>query len=494
MSTRRRPSARLLASALALGAATLGLSACQCGALPRDKGPDPKQNAQVRRPTGGYDPRNIPPAPDHPPELACAPEPADAGPPTLAGRPLTWLEPLPPGTELVAWPLDAQHVLLALRHDYAAPDRPRPAGVLWRVACAAPEQREVFVEREGADFGYAAPRADASALYFSDADGVGLLDLSTRQVSRITTAPMAGDDCWAAAGGDGETRLRELVVALVSNGADTELVLHRGGPCGFEGDWRAREVRIAFPADPTRRAEREPHPVSAVAAGPEGALWVADAGRCDEPGVVDPQTRGAVWRSDDGGRSWRRVPVQGDDGRLQTAAREVAADAHRPGHALALGAVCRDGGRGVFGGELFATRDGGDRWTRVPSPAGTEGSNPATRLSDVTLVDGRLDHVLARTEAGERFETRDLGAHWTALGQGPALGGDGTLVTVGADQYRATPDGLWWHEADEARRVFPPTTTPSATPPATPQATPPATPLATPPEPRPEAARPEAAP
>jgi len=149
-------------------------------------------------------------------------------------------------------------------------------------------------------------------------------------------------------------------------------------------------------------------------------------------------TEGSLWRSEDGGRSWRV-------GRLRTRA--------------TLSAVAFRGLDGYIVGEagiLFATRDGGISWRRVR--LGTDWD-----LDAVCLAGDAVQYVAG--EGGRLFKTIDEGRTWAALPApavkrltamafrdqrlGYAVGTGGVIPHVLGDPVHERPGRLYlrgrWH-------------------------------------------------
>ncbi|PKN57784.1 MAG: hypothetical protein CVU56_09320, partial [Deltaproteobacteria bacterium HGW-Deltaproteobacteria-14] len=178
---------------------------------------------------------------------------------------------------LAVWPGGDDAALVALLRDWFAPGGPPGEGILWRVPCERPGETEPFLRRPGADFAHGAISPDGWTLYFSDARGIGALDLGTRAVTPLTAPGSAWDGCWKP-----DAELRDLALSLSRDGR--QLAFARGGPCGAEGSWLAHPWTLLEPLTPERRQARPRRPLSAVAAVPPATLWLADGGACDEPG------------------------------------------------------------------------------------------------------------------------------------------------------------------------------------------------------------------
>lgn len=337
------------------------------------------------------------------------------------------------------------HVLIAFARPWFVARGADPDGALWRVPCADPAEAEALAQRDGADFAQAALAPDGWTLYFSDAAGLAALDLGTREVTVLTDPPPADESCWSGP----ETPQRDLVLAVSADGL--QLSFARGGPCGYEADWVGRPWVLLDPADPVRRRARARHPIAALARAGE-SVWLSDGGACDEPGVVAPATRGAVWRSDDRGATWARVQVAAGDVGLRTHARAILTDPGHPERLLVHGARCRVAGEDV-GGQLFASDDGGATWRHAPLPDGE------TAVA-VVAVNGRLDQLIAWVPGERRFVSDDLGRTFSPLDpREPPVAPKVAPLQLGELALSPQDDGLYARRGPGSRpeRVFPPT-------------------------------------
>jgi hypothetical protein len=341
---------------------------------------------------------------------------------------------------LASWPLDAGHVLVAV----APLDPPRPGaahpqeGTLWRVSCED-AGHEVFLRREGASFGAAAPTLDGGKLYFSDAQGVGLLRLSDKQVEAVTTATRVEEPCEGAAHTGGTQR--DVVVGLSANGQ--RLTFQRGAFCAPGGVWSARELVVDQPDDPEKRAVLAPTPVASVAVEPTTrTVWLADAGRCDLPGVQDPQTVGALWASTDQGQTWKQRPILEGGKPILTAPRLVLTDRARAGHMLVYTARCQRGEE-ILGGSVLRSTDHGRTWTRIGLPPNWRIRPEGQRLLGVAALEGDVDHLVIWISERERRETRDGGQTWENAEAAPLPSDQGRFAQLGRYLYRATREGLF---------------------------------------------------
>ncbi|MGM0576695.1 MAG: WD40/YVTN/BNR-like repeat-containing protein [Myxococcota bacterium] len=355
--------------------------------------------------------------------------------------------------DLVTWAPGEGTRLVAFRPDPADPPRPEADDVLWRVTCRPDPRATVLVTRPGASFGWAALDPGGRLLYFTDEAGVSALDTDTRRIRTVTEAPRVPEDCWAAARGGERPLAEDRVVGY--DASRRELIVHRGGACGYEGDRVAREIRVRHPSDPSRREIRTPHPVATVAVDARGRLWLGDAGRCDEPGVTDPSTPGVTWRSDDGGDTWTRVPVRASEHPMVTAAAAVFADPGRPGSLIVYSALCESRGA-ILGGSVYLSHDGGRAWRLLDLPEALRDS-PASvgqGLAGAAMPGRGADTLVVWSEAGDAWVTPDEGVTWLPhSGDVPPMPSE--EVVLDGVRFRPTDEGLLRVRGDEAERVFP---------------------------------------
>jgi len=381
-------------------------------------------------PTPGADGADAGPA-----ALACVPSTSEMGELLIDGRPTGKLVGDGP-VKVIGWPDSTKSILVAVVHDYLRPWPAAAGGELLRVGCGAPATVEVFTTREGADFGNARLDGTVGMLYFTDANGVGALNLRSGEVLAVTRAPTVASDCWQYDAGT-PIRLRDVVVDLVDG---STLVVHRGGPCGFEGDWVSQELRFTLLGLAAAPEPSQPHPVSTVVASEGGRVWLGDAGRCDEPGVRDLQTEGSVWRSEDDGNTWRRLSVRDDAHRMHTAAAQILVDPNDAGRVLVRSAVCNSAAA-QQGGFLFLTRDDGATWQRMELPeAVVEGGQAGHGIRAVSH-EGSLDRLTLWTADGRAFRSDDAGATWRELppSEPPAPANEARSARY---SFEATSDGL----------------------------------------------------
>lgn len=121
---------------------------------------------------------------------------------------------------------------------------------------------------------------------------------------------------------------------------------------------------------------------------------------------------GGLWRSDDDGGSWRPIGA----GLANLAVNALAIDARTPDVMYAgtgegyLREDVRGTGLPLRGSGIFATRDGGDTWQRLPSTT----SEDFLWVNDLELGTGDSRRVYAATRSGV-WRSLDAGATWSPL-------------------------------------------------------------------------------
>ena len=230
--------------------------------------------------------------------------------------------------------------------------------------------------------------------------------------------------------------------------------------------WATGERSVVRSGDGGRHwtASRLPVP------GPCGALAVADRRLVFAGGAG-----GALCRSANGGRTWRRLGygprsawsdalVAG--GEVWTAGaggallRSDAAGASRILQTVADGAdlsgVARAGARGwVVGGDgaVATSVDGGSTWATLPAPAAADLTAVAAPTSQTVVLAGKAGTLLASTDAGVSWRqsgvtTDDLLCLAFASGTHGWAGGGATFGETRAEVFRTLDGGLTWDEAD----------------------------------------------
>ena len=415
---------------------------------------DADEQAPVASPSAEA-PSAVHSAPKRAPQVpTCSPTVGDEGEVTVAGLSVGLKVPTP--DTLVTLGAGAGRILLARRA--TSPGPPATAeGRLYEAHCAGMPPPRLALERPGADFGSAVEAPDGRALYFTDATGAWALPLGDRQLTptRLTTPPALDEGCWRA--GDEAARAARRDVVRAVDPDTGALLLERGAPCGYGGTWVSTPVWLMDPADPANSPLVPVHQASTVAADAAGRLWLGDAGRCHEPGPRDDQTPGAIFRSDDAGVSWRRVPVVAVDAAMSTPAAVIRADAKRKGYLVVLSARCTSAA-GTYGGQLYATRDSGATWQRLvlPREAGLP-SEEGPSFTDVARVAGSVDRLHVWGEGDQVWRTNSSGLRWKrgVADVPPAPPRD--MAKLGGAIFQATPRGLVRVAADGKETVVFPT-------------------------------------
>ena len=350
---------------------------------------------------------------------------------------------------LSVYPWKDGAVLVALKHDWSGSNTDEePEGKVWEVPCERPADKRVFVEVEGADFGHGAMAHRAGVLYFTSKEGVAALDLESKKWRGVTSPPQLPRSCWKSAAAP----RRAMDIVATGKVSGKKLVFHRGGPCGARGAWTLSEHHLIDPLGTKDRRLRRPRPVSAVALDKSGAVWLGDAGRCDVPGVVDTQTPGVVFVSEDQGQKWsqRRVKAKGRD--ATTAIKTIITDPEEVGSLLVLTARCSTP-TGPTGGAVYRSDNAGRSWSRLKLPAQlSEGAHA------VDVVGKGLDHLLVWGGSTQRHETKNGGLSWEKLSPGRSPQSQGRLVKNAEWIFRTSSNGLVRKDVKTKRleRCFPP--------------------------------------
>lgn len=349
------------------------------------------------------------------------------------------------------WPFDENHVLVSSFPVWDQQGGGHPGEVLWKVACADGHPTQ-FLHEEWADFGNAAVTPDGHYLYYTARAGVARLDLRTTESVQITVAPEnTGLDCWVE-----EVPTRDVVDRWDGD----QLVIRRGGPCGFEGDWEAWELRVDL--DPHNDSStRRPYPVSSLAVDLDERLWLGNGGRCNSPGVHDPASSGAVLRSSDRGDSWEVFELSGTDFQVIEGVQTVVADSTRSGHLVLLTSPCV-GSAAVYGGSVLTTGDGGGSWEllRLPDSSMFE-IDMGQGIGALEVLDGNTDHLRIwlpteyPLEHHEVWETEDSGESWHQVEWVKPPLPDQIEVAIGEDQFSTDPFGLVRNRAGRQQYVYP---------------------------------------
>lgn len=126
--------------------------------------------------------------------------------------------------------------------------------------------------------------------------------------------------------------------------------------------------------------------------------------RPDSPDIVYAGTQGGPYRSEDGGASWRALPLP--DG---------TSDEERVVWSLALHPVNPDTVfAGTQGTAVFRSDNGGESWTRlpVPLPPGAVVMNFPMRVIEVAVDPVKADEIYVALEVGGLVRSLDGGATW----------------------------------------------------------------------------------
>lgn len=359
---------------------------------------------------------------------------------------------LPPGSALRVHPYSTAEILVAVQPNPQMAGRALD-GRLWKVGCAAPHSHALLFKLDKADFGNAATSRDGEQLYFSSPQGIGALALSTLKWTQVTNPPSLKEHCGAGQGVSG----RAVDVVSAKRVSGNKLIFQRGGPCGEKGAWVTTEMHLTRPLEPAKRLLKVPQQVSTVAIGADGAIWIGDAGRCDQPGVLDPQTPGALWVSRDDGDAWTQRLIKVGKDAPQTAIRRIYADARGRGQLLAVSARCKVGDV-TRGGTIYQTRNNGRTWTRLNMPEGIESDTDDQGVHALEVVNGDLKRLRLWSSPSARWETEDGGRTWTQAPPRPTPRVSDRVAQNDAWSFRATSSGLLRKDLKtrRLRRVYPP--------------------------------------
>ena len=287
-------------------------------------------------------------------------------------------------------------------------------------------------------------------------------DLATGKVQRfVRTKVEAGDDCMQV------PEQRRVDIAPRWSADSARLWFTRGGFCGFEGDFVGKRM-VFVPATKRLLAAR---PVATVAVDANGVVYYGDAGPCEDHGSEAPSHPGWIFRSQDGGASFRHLevrfrPARDDEERVrvETPIDAILVDPSDPERLLVLSSICNNDARGSWGGDLLVTRDGGKSWRRL-GPLGrvSDGWDPYDGLgvTHVRAAAGGLTELTAWRGSKEAWRSEDGGRRWRRIRPTPALPEPAidvpvSLVTLGVERiheirrhpttpatlFAATSDGL----------------------------------------------------
>ncbi len=395
------------------------------------------------------------PAPERSNKLACKAQIDTDGKINVDGKP-TGLS-LKPGTQIKATPYTTASILVAARSNWRS-RQVTMDGRLWEVPCQKPQAHSEFFKLDGADFGNSALDRQGQTLYFTSTKGIGALTFESKAHKTVTTPPKLPQKCWD----DPDSPRLALDVVVGERVSGNKLIFRRGGPCGQSGAWTAKEMHLIRPLDEKRRELRSPQPVSTVARTADGTLWLGDAGRCTEPGVIDPQSPGVVWRSKDEGESWEQVEVGSKEEKANTAIRVLVADKKARGTLLAMSARCGTAVDKVKGGTLYLTRNGGRSWSPIKMPEGLTTQAPDLGIFAFEVFDDDLRKLRIWPQPNTRWETTDGGRTWKSVPPRPLPRKQSRVTSNDTWTFRATSNGLLRKDVRSKRlkRVFPVRPTP----------------------------------
>src|SRR4051794_979511 len=114
-----------------------------------------------------------------------------------------------------------------------------------------------------------------------------------------------------------------------------------------------------------------------------------------------------VRRSDDGGRTFRRLPWTASDARCTAGVAALAFPSATAGYLL------------LGNGNVLRSSDSGKTWSRRTAVPGTAATSEASRIAPTDLVFTAADTGFASTSGGDVFYTTDAGSTWTPVLQVP---------------------------------------------------------------------------
>jgi len=348
---------------------------------------------------------------------------------------------------VTVYPFDQDAILVGVKAGRASPDNPGD-GKLWKVPCSQADTATVAFEQKHADFGYGVVAPDRKRILFTGHDGIYALAIRDAAgepgphppAVKVVDVPEPGDGCWLHGEPAARSRSRNIVKGLTAD--RKSVVFERWTPCGYDGVWTGTELHLAN-VGTKDDLPVSPRPVATVAVDSRERVWLGDAGRCHEPGVIDVQTPGHIYLSRDKAESWKRIQVFADNGPMPTAAKFILTDAKQQGAAIVLASICNYK-VGKRGGYLYFTRSVGANWARIPIPEDVgvkvDGGYGATA---VEIVEGDIDKLIVWGRDGRAFRTRIGSGNWRpadGVGMPPMTGNQN--AQVGSFKLRATREGL----------------------------------------------------
>src|SRR3954452_25311211 len=126
----------------------------------------------------------------------------------------------------------------------------------------------------------------------------------------------------------------------------------------------------------------------------------------DQVRMISPDTVGGaggcpVRRSDDGGKTFRRLPWTANDARCTAGVAGLAFPSSAVGYLL------------LNNGNVLRSSDSGKTWSRRTAVPGTPATSEASRVDPTDLVFTSATTGFASTSGGDLFTTTDGGSTWT---------------------------------------------------------------------------------
>ena len=149
-----------------------------------------------------------------------------------------------------------------------------------------------------------------------------------------------------------------------------------------------------------------------------------------------------VRRSDDGGKTFRRLPWTASDARCTAGVSSLAFPSATVGYLL------------LGNGNVLRSSDSGKTWSRRTAVPGTPATSEASRISPSDLEFTSNDTGFASTSGGDVYFTSDSGSTWTPVLQLPFSIRDlefpsatvGYAVGAAPVALKTTDGGATWHE------------------------------------------------